>query len=286
MDLLAVSLLSGISLGIVYFLIATGLSLIMGLMGIINLAHGALFMLGAYLGITVAKSTGNFILGILAGAIGSGIAGLVIERGFLRGLYKRFLDQILLTFGFIYIITNLHLWIYGPWAKAPFVPELLAGSVPIGEFYFPIHRFTVIIVGVVICLGLWWLQEKTKVGAIVRAGMDDAEMTTGLGINLTPITIGAFFLGSALAGFAGVAGTPLLGQINLEAGTTMLLVALAVVVVGGVGSIQGALVGALLIGIATALAATYLPVVAMFMMYIAMAIILVFRSSGLMGRKF
>lgn len=286
MDLFVTSLLSGISLGIVYFLVATGLSLIMGLMGIINLAHGALFMLGAYLGITVAKLTGNFILGILAGVIGAGIAGLVIERGFLRGLYKRYLDQILLTFGFIYIITNLHLWIYGPWAKAPFVPELLTGSVPIGEFYFPIHRLAVIIVGVVTCLGLWWLQEKTKVGAIVRAGMDDAEMISGLGINLTPITIGAFFLGSALAGFAGVAGTPLLGQINLEAGLTMLLVALAVCVVGGIGSIQGAMVGALLIGISTALAATYFPVLAMFTMYIAMALILILRPSGLMGRKF
>ena len=285
MDVLAVCLLSGISLGIVYFLIATGLSLIMGLMGIINLAHGTLFMLGAYLGITVAKSTGNFILGILAGVIGSGIAGLVMERGFLRWLHKKELEQILLTFGFIYIITNLHLWIYGPWPKAPFIPELLAGSVPIGELYFPIHRLTIILVGVVMCLGLWWLQEKTKVGAIIRAGMDDAEMASGLGINLTPITIGAFFLGSALAGFAGVVGTPLLGQINLDAGVTMLIVALAVCVVGGIGSIQGAMVGALLIGIATALTATYLPVLAMFMIYIVMVLILVLRPSGLMGRK-
>jgi len=137
----------------------------------------------------------------------------------------------------------------------------------------------------VMCLGLWWLQEKTKVGAIIRAGMDDAEMASGLGINLTPITIGAFFLGSALAGFAGVVGTPLLGQINLDAGVTMLIVALAVCVVGGIGSIQGAMVGALLIGIATALTATYLPVLAMFMIYIVMVLILVLRPSGLMGRK-
>jgi branched-chain amino acid transport system permease protein len=286
MDLFAASLLSGISLGIVYFLIATGLSVVMGLMGIINLAHGAIFMIGAYLGITVAYLTKNFVLGIVAGTVAAGLAGLAIERGFLRGLYKRALDQILVTFGFVYIVTNLHLWIYGPWPKSSYVPPALAGSVSIGSLELPVHRFAIIVVGAAVCLCLWWLQEKTKVGAIVRAGMDDAEMVSGLGINLTPITIGVFFLGSALAGFAGIVGAPLLGGVNLQSGLKMLSIALAICIVGGVGSIQGAMAGALLIGVATALAATYVPVLDIYVMYIAMVAILIFKPTGLLGRRF
>jgi len=286
MELFSASLLSGISLGVVFFLIATGLSVIMGIMGIINLAHGATFMTGGYLGILVAKSTDSFILGIIAGAVGAGIVGCIIERGFLRGLYKRYLDQILVTFGFVYIITNAHQWIYGPFPKSPYVPELLSGTIFIGEYGFPVHRISILIVGALICFGLWWLQERTKIGAIIRAGMDDAEMVTGLGINLTPIIIGVFFLGSALAGFAGVAGAPLLGGINLNSGLNTLNIALAVCIVGGMGSIAGALAGGLLIGVATALAATYIPVMDVFMMYLAMVIVLLFRPRGLLGRKF
>jgi branched-chain amino acid transport system permease protein len=269
----------------IYFLIATGLSMVMGLMGVINLAHGALFMLGAYLGITVANSTGNFILGILAGTATAGIAGLVMERGFFSRLYKREFEQILVTFGFIYIITNVHLWIYGIYSKSPFIPSILAGTLNIGEFLFPIYRFAVIAIGILIFFGLWWLQEKTKIGAIIQAGMDDKEMTSGLGINLTPINIGAFFLGSCLAGFAGVIGAGQMGAVDLQSGTNMLFVALIVVIVGGVGSIQGALAGALLIGVAIALSATYIPVLSMFVMYVAVILILLFRPSGLIGRK-
>jgi branched-chain amino acid transport system permease protein len=285
MELLAVSLLLGISLGSVFFLAAVGLSVIMGLMGIINLAHGSLFMLGAYFGIFVAKSTGNFIFGILAGTAAAGIAGLVIERGFLRGLYKRYLDQILITFGFVYIIANLHLWIYGAFPKSAFLPEILAGSLSIGEVTFPIHRLAVIVVGLVIGLGLWWLQTRTKAGAIVRAGMDDAEMVYGLGINLTPVTISAFFVGATLAGFAGVVGAPLLGGIHLGSDVTMLAIALAVVIVGGIGSTMGALAGALIIGVSNALAATYLPAIDIYVMYIIMVLILLVRPAGLLGRK-
>ena len=285
MHVLITNLLAGISLGMVFFLIAIGLSLVLGLMRIINLAHGSLFMLGAYLGITVSFATGNFILGILAGTAGAGVAGLIIERGFLRGLHKRDLDQILLTFGFVYIIGNLHLWIYTAWPKAPYLPSILGGSIPIGTLHFPIHRIVVIFVGLAIYLFLWWFMEKTKAGAIIRAGADDAEMTSGLGINLTPTFIIAFFLGSALAGFAGVAGSPLLGGITLEGGIEMLFVALAVCIIGGMGSVHGTLVAALLLGIFSALAATYVPVIAIFTIYIVMVIILLVRPSGLLGKE-
>ena len=285
MEIFAVSFVAGISLGLLFFLIAAGLSLVMGLMGIVNLAHGHLVMVGAYFGVFVAKTTGNFALGILAGSGAAGLVGLGIERGFLRGLYRRELEQILVTFGFVYIITNLHLWIYGARGKGPFVPEAWAGTVLIGEHSLPIHRLAVIGIGVAIYLALWWLQDKTRLGAIIRAGMDDKEMVSGLGINLIPITVGIFFLGSAIAGFAGVIGAPLIGGLSLGMGLTLLTVALAVVIVGGMGSIHGAMAGALLIGVAIVLMTTYLPVLAMFIMYIAMILILIFRPSGLLGRR-
>jgi branched-chain amino acid transport system permease protein len=143
----------------------------------------------------------------------------------------------------------------------------------------------IIIIGVALCLGLWWFQEKTKVGAIIRAGMDDTETVLGLGINLTPINIGAFCLGAFLAGFAGVIGAPIIGGLNLESGTNIFLLALGVVIVGGVGSVLGSLVGALLIGITTILVGTYFPIMAMFVVYILMIIVLIFKPSGLLGRK-
>jgi branched-chain amino acid transport system permease protein len=285
MDILAVGILGGVSYGVVLFLIATGLSLVLGLMGIVNVSHGALFMTGAYMGLTVAKLTGSLIIGILAGAILAGIVSLIIERLFLCQLYKQELEQILVTFGFVYIITNLHLWIYGAWPKSAFVPSILSGSMTIGRFGFPIHRLAVIMMGGALCVGLWWLQEKTKIGARIRAGMDDAEMVSGLGIKLRPINIGAFCLGAILAGFAGVVGAPVLGGVNLNTGTDIFFVAIAVCIVGGVGSVQGALVGAVLIGIATTLVSTYFPVLAMFVMYILMVLILIFKPSGLLGRK-
>lgn len=284
MEILGLSILSGISYGMVLFLAATGLSLIFGFMGILNLAHGVIFMLGGYIGITVAKATGNFIFGVVAGTFSAGIVGLLMERGFLRHLYKEVLGQILVTFGFVYVITNVAMWIWSPVPQPAFVPSILAGSVSTGKFMFPIYRLAIIPIAIAICFGLWWLQEKTKVGAIIRAGMDDAQMASGLGINLTPIIVGSFFFGSALAGLGGIIGTLLTGSMEPITGIEMLFMALAVVVVGGVGSIQGTLVGALLIGTSHNLVATYLPELAMFTMYLVMVIILLIKPRGLLGR--
>ncbi len=285
MDVLTIALLSGISFGMVLFLIASGLSLVLGLMGIINVAHGAIFMVGGYIGVTVGNATDSFFFAVLTGAVSAGVIGLVIERGFLRNLYKKELDQILVTFAFVYIMTNITLWIWGPWPKNITVPSMLTSSVPIGSFRFPIHRFLVIFVGGIVCVCLWWLQEKTKIGAIVRAGMDDAQMVSVLGLNLTPITIGLFVLGSSLAGFASVIAMPMMGGVNTELGTSIIFTAIAVVIVGGIGSVQGTLAGALLIGVVYNLAATYFPPIAKFTAYIAMILILLFRPSGLLGRE-
>ena len=171
MDVLVVSVLSGFSYGMVLFLLATGLSIVLGLMGVVNLAHGMLFMIGAYLGITVGNATGSFVLGIICGVVAAGISGLIIERGFLRRLYKQELEQILVTFGFIYIITNLHLWIYGPYPRSGIVPPLLKHAVTIGRYDVTFYRLAVIVVGALLCVCLYLLQEKTKIGAAIRAGM-------------------------------------------------------------------------------------------------------------------
>ena len=285
MDIVLVTILSGISYGVVLFLIAAGLSLVLGLMGIVNLAHGVLVMAGAYLGLYVAKATGSLTLGMLAGAFLAGILGLLIDRGFLRKIYSLQLEQILLTFGFVYIITNIHLWIYGAWPVSAFVPSILDGSFEIGRFSFPVFRLIIILIGIIICPLLWWVQDRTKIGAIIRGGMDDPDMVSSLGINLIPINIVAFFVASCLAGFAGVIGASPLGGVSLELGQEMVFLAIAVVVVGGVGSVQGTLVGALLIGIFTALAGTYSSRIAIFVPYALMVAILILKPRGLLGKK-
>jgi branched-chain amino acid transport system permease protein len=285
MDVVVVSILSGLSYGMVLFLVATGLSIVLGLMGVVNLAHGMLFMIGAYAGISIGGLTENFIIGILAGITSAGISGLIIERGFLRLLYNRQLEQILVTFGFIYIITNLHLWFYGPYPKSGIVPSLLSNAITIGRYNFSFYRLAVIAIGAVLCIALFWLQERTRIGAIIRAGMDDPETVYASGINLGAINIGTFCFGAMLAGFAGVIGIPVLGAVTATTGGDIIFVAVAVCIVGGVGSVQGALVGALLIGIVTSLAQAYLPVIAIYTMYILMVIILVLRPSGIIGKS-
>jgi len=240
MDVAVVSILAGLSYGVVLFLVAAGLSFVLGLM---------------------------------------------VERGLQRKLYKLQLEQILVTFGFVYIIANVHLWVYGAWPQAAFVPPGLSGSVTIGQFSFAVFRLVIIAIGVLLCPVLWYIQDRTRIGAIIRAGMDDPDMASVMGINLRPINIAVFFLAACLAGFAGVIGASPLGGVNLNLGQEMIFMAIAVVVVGGVGSIQGALTGALLIGVTSALAGTYFLRLAIFVPYILMLIILIFRPRGLLGRR-
>lgn len=284
MDAWIVNLLNGLSIGLILFLIGAGLSLILGVMGILNLAHGAFYMVGAYVGVTVAGEGANFWLAALAGAMAAGLVGLITERLFFRHLYKQLNEQVLLTFGLIYIITNLTLWIWGPWPKMGTPPPILSGSIGIGDISFPVYRLAVIVIGLVIAICLWWFQEKTRVGAIIRAGMDDKEMTTGLGVNYGLISGAVFFSGIFIAGFAGFIGAPILGAF-LGAGIDILLLALIVVVVGGMGSVQGALVGGITIGLIDTFGKAIYPGMGMFTIYLVMIIILLFRPSGLLGRK-
>lgn len=285
MSMLVLNLLNGISFGMVLFLLASGLSLVLGIMGILNIAHGTLFMVGAYVGWTITVQKGlNFWLAVLAGGAVAGAIGLILERGFLRHLYKQLNDQALLTFGFLYILTNLTQWIWGAEAKVPFTMPFLSGSFRLMEGSYPIARVSIIIIGLISAIGLWLLQYKTRAGAIVRAGMDNKEMTMGLGINLGRVSTILFSVGSFIAGAAGVIGAQLLG-VNLALGTDILLLSLGVVIVGGMGSVQGALVGGVLIGVIDAFGKALFPQLSMFMIYLVMIVVLLVRPSGLLGRR-
>jgi branched-chain amino acid transport system permease protein len=284
-ETLLINLVLGISFGFVLFLLGTGLSLTLGLMRIINLSHGALYMVGAYVGFTAASFTGNFILGVLSGGIVAGLIGLLQEVGFLRGLYKRPSDQVLLTIGFVYILVNLVQWIWGPIPKSAYIPQALSGAIPMGHINLPVFRLVIIGFGILAAVGLWFFQEKTRFGAIIRAGMDNKEMTMGLGINLQVVFTGVFALGSFIAGFCGLFGASSLG-VNLDIGWSALTLSMIVVIVGGAGSIQGALAGGLIIGIVDALGKAFFPELAYFTIYMVFIIILLFRPNGLLGRAF
>ncbi len=283
MDTLLLNLLIGISFGFILFLLGTGLTLTMGLMRIVNLAHGAIYMVGGYAGLTVARYTHNFLLGILAAGICAGLIGLIMETAFLRRLYKRELSQVLLTIGFIYILTNIAQWIWGTIPQSGVVPEFLSGSIPIAGIKLPMFRIGVIVFGLLAALALWLFQDKTRTGAIIRAGMDNKEVTSALGINLKLVFTAVFALGTLIAGFSGLMGAPLMG-IDLAAGWDTLLLAMMVVIVGGTGSIQGALAGGLLMGLVDSFGKAYFPSMAYFTMYLVLVIVLLFRPSGLLGR--
>lgn len=282
MDILLLNTLNGVSFGVVLFLIATGLSINMGLMRILNLAHGALFLVAAYIGISLLKRGENFLLASLIAAMVAGLIGLGMERGFLRRLHGKISEQVLLTFGVMYVLTNTVQWIWGSRPMVALAP--LSGSIAVGEFSFPIYRLVVVLIGLVAAIGLHIFQEKTRIGAIIRAGMDNKEMVMGLGINFGLLCSAVFCFGAFIAGFAGLIGTPMMG-VYPRVAVDVLLLALIVVVVGGMGSIPGALFSALLIGLLDAFGKVYFPSLGYFLIYLALIIILLIRPSGLMGRK-
>lgn len=281
---LVIQTLNGISYGLLLFLLAAGLSLIFGLMGIVNLAHGSYYMLGAYLGLVVIQETGSFLLGLLGAGLALALLGVLMERFFFRKLYKRELDQVLLTFGFAYLFLDVAKWLWGGVPRSLPKPPLLEGSVAILGGTFPLYRLAMILMGLTIALLLWAFLEKTRTGMIIRAGVDDKEMVSGLGINIQLYFSGIFALGAFLAALGGVIGGPIIGAypgLDFE----ILILALAVVVVGGLGTLKGAFWGSLLIGFAETFGKAFFPDFAMFTIYVTMALILIFKPSGLLGKE-
>ncbi len=267
----------------ILFLLAMGLSITLGFMGILNLAHGALFMIGGFVGLNVMDSGGNFWLAIIGGGLVAGITGAIIERLFLGRLYRELDNQVLLTLGLVYIIGNIALWMYGGDEQLFYPPAILDWKMSIGSYTFPFYRMFLIGVGIVFFLCLWWLIERTRLGAIVRAGMDNKNIAMGLGVNYSLTCSAVFTLGALVSGFAGAIATPFIGVVQSMA-MPILLYALIVVVVGGTGSVFGTLIGAMIIGIVDAFGKAFFPDFAMFAMYVVMIIMLLVKPTGLIGR--
>ncbi|MEK8035760.1 MAG: branched-chain amino acid ABC transporter permease [candidate division NC10 bacterium] len=276
--------LNGLSYGILLFLLSVGLTLIFGMLDVVNLAHGSFYMLGAYAGLTLIATTGNFWLALVAAPLVVGGIGALVERSCLRPLYRRQpLDQVLLTFGLIYLFEDLVKWTWGGRIRSIPAPDLFSGSVTVLGATVPSYRLFVIVFGLGMAVAVWLLIERTRLGSIIRAGVFDAEMTAGMGVNIHRVFTGVFAFGAALAGLSGVIAGPIQSAYP-PMGASILIPALIVVVVGGLGSLKGSLVGSLIIGQAETFGKAWLPGASMLMIYLVMAAIVLLRPQGLFGR--
>ena len=276
--------LNGLAYGALLFLLSVGLTLIFGMLDVVNLAHGSFYMLGAYAGLAILGVTGNFWLAALAAPIAVGVVGGFVERGLLRPLYRRPpLDQVLLTFGLIYVFEDLVKWTWGGRIRSIAPPELFSGRVTFGGLTLPSYRLFVILFGFLVALALWLLIEKTRLGAVIRAGVYDAEMAAGLGIDIGRVFTLVFAFGAALGGLSGVIAGPIQSAYP-SMGVSILIPALIVVVVGGLGSLKGSFVGSLVIGQAETFGKAWLPDISMLMIYLVMALVVLLRPQGLFGR--
>jgi branched-chain amino acid transport system permease protein len=278
----AFQVLNGVSFGMLLFLLGAGLSLIYGVLRILNLAHGSYYLLGAYVALSTVQATGSFLLAALAGAAAVTGLGIFMERVLLRRVPRDELPQALLTFGLLLIVGDLCLWIWGGAPQTLPRPDWLTRPVRLGPLVFPSYRLFIIGTGGAIGLALWICQERTRLGAMVRAAIDDAEMARATGIDVSCLSTGVFALGAGLAALGGVLGGPLLG-VYPGADFEVLLLAFVVVIVGGLGSLKGALVGALLVGLLDNFGKALFPQLAMFTIFAPMAIILAVRPTGLFG---
>src|SRR5215475_11144340 len=279
----AILAINSLALGGLLFLLSSGFSLIFGLMRIPNLMHGSFFMLGAYLGVPMLARGVNFWVAALASAAAMGLIGGLIERLLLRRLEGQTLPQVLLTLGFAFIVADvcLMLWTGDPWQ--PPTPAHLTGAVQVAGLYFPLYRLVIVLVAVVIAVGLWLIIDWTPLGAMIRAGVDDAPIARVVGIKVSQLFTLVFALGAALAAFGGVMGAPYLSvypSLDFE----MLPLALIVVILGGTGSLLGALVGSFLIGFLYNFGQAMFPDLAYVILFSARPLSLVLRPQGLFGR--
>lgn len=283
-DLLALQLFTGLALGAIYVLLAVGLSLIFGMLTVVNFAHGAFFMLGAYAGLVVAGHTGSFWAAVLVAPLAVAAFGMLCERWLIRPLYGRGIDYpLLLTFGLAYIMVEGVRIVFGK-SGLPFdTPELLQGATNLGFADFPTYRLFVIGVVALLLGGLWLLIERTSFGLIVRAGARDPLIVRVLGIDVGKVWLIVFGLGTGIAALAGVLAAPLQG-VSPEMGTSVLTIAFVVTVVGGMGSLMGAVVAGLLVGVVESLAVLFFPEAAKVSMFLIMAAVLLLRPQGLFGR--
>ncbi|EEW59830.1 MULTISPECIES: branched-chain amino acid ABC transporter permease [Tritonibacter] len=295
--------LNGLQSGVMLFLMAAGLTLIFGVMGLINLAHGSLYMVGAFAAAAVAGVTGSFVLALVAALAAAALAGAVIEVAVIRRLYDSdHLDQVLATFALILIFSEGTRWVFGSFPLFLDIPDALSGPVTLpGGIQYPLYRLALIGVGLLVAFGLWLLIERTRIGIQIRAGENDREMIAALGVDISKLYTLVFALGAALAGLAG-ALVGAIQSVQVGMGEPVLILAFVVIVIGGIGSIKGAFIGALLVGLTDTLVGIFLPeVLKLFMdaapatsagssiasmsIYILMSLVLIWRPSGLFGAR-
>ena len=274
---------NSVALGGLLFLLSSGFSLIFGLMRIPNLMHGSFFMLGAYLGVTFLNHGIDFWLAAIASAIVMGISGGLIERFLLRRLSGQTLPQVLLTLGFSFIIADLALMIWTGDPIQPVAPAYLRGALRVDTMVFPIYRLVVVGIAVVIAIALWIMVDRTRLGAMIRAGVDDAAIARVVGIKVSQLFTLIFSLGAGLAAFAGMLGAPIL-SIYPGLDGEMLPLALIVVILGGAGSLPGALVGSFIIGFLYNFGQAKFPDLAYVILFLPMVLVLVLRPQGLFGK--
>lgn len=298
-SLLFEQLLNGVQFGFMLFLMASGLTLVFGVMGLINLAHGSLYMVGAFLCAYVTGTTGSFMVGLLTGMLGAALTGIFIEFVVIRRLYARdHLDQVLATFSLILIISEGTSWVFGGQPLWLDIPSLLSGSVNLpGGVVYPVYRLAIIVVGILVAVSLYLLITRTRIGMRIRAGENDREMIGALGVNISALYTFVFAVGAALAGLAGsLVGA--LQSVQVGMGEPVMILAFVVIVIGGIGSVKGALIGALLIGVVDTMGRVLLPdffklfmdtseatstgsALASMLIYLLMAIVLAVRPQGL-----
>ncbi len=297
--LIAEQTLNGLQLGVMLFLLAAGLTLVFGIMNLVNLAHGALYMVGAYLTTYFYQATGSYLLAIVLGLAGTLVVGIITELVALRTLYERdHLDQVLATFGLILFFNEIIVILWGRAAIYSTIPEYLAGHVELaGGFRYPLYRLMIIGVGLAVALLLWFVVSRTRLGMLIRAGASNRGMVAALGVNIRLLYTIVFGFGAALAGLAGLLAGPIYA-VQPGMGELILIQVFVVIVIGGIGSIRGALAGALIIGMVDTLGRAFLkpmlahvispaaadtagPAIASMLIYLLMAVVLAFRPAGL-----
>jgi branched-chain amino acid transport system permease protein len=285
MDLILIQIVNGLQYGLLIFLAASGLTLVFGIMGVINLSHGSFYMLGAYLALTLTSLLGDIFLALLVGVPLAFAFGVAIEWLFIRHLYARdHLQQVLLTFGLVLIFNELQRILWGPRPHSVPVPSYLNGSVRLFDIMsYPFYRLVVVGICVLLALAMMLVIQRTRVGRMVRAGESNREMLEALGIDTRWLFRLVFAAGVSLAAAAGIVGAPI-ESVYPGIGERVLIISFVVVVIGGIGSVRGAFIGALLIGLADAFGKVFLPQFASVVIYALMAAVLVVRPGGLLGR--
>lgn len=283
--LFVVTLLNGLTLGSLYFIVASGFTLVFGLMRNVNLAHGSLYLLGGYLGFVVAEKTGWWLLAVAAGFLGAAVVGLLIQVLLLRHMQGEELRQTLVTLGLSIVIADILLWLFTGEVHQMEAPEWLHGPIrglPVINAYSA-YRLGLIGFGIAIGVALWLFLNRTRVGMMIRAGVDDRAMLAAAGVNVNLVFAVTFAIGAGLAGFGGVIGAVELSMVPGE-DTRLLLASLIVVIVGGMGSVVGAAIGAAILGLAETFGLAYAPTYSVVFTFVILVLVLAFRPRGIMGR--